>query len=103
MRKRLFKDQDYPYIAQSLNSLGMGYTALGSYRAAAAHYQQAVEVALRVFKRAHPKLIQYLHNLIETFPKLEATQVQQIKAALVPLCSEVLGEEHALTKDLLAA
>ena len=103
MRKRLFKGKDHPYIAQSLNSLGMGYTALGSYRAAAAHYQQAVEVALRVFKRAHPKLIQYLHNLIETFPKLEATQVQQIKATLVPLCSEVLGEEHALTKDLLAA
>ena len=103
MRKRLFEGQDRPYIAQSLNSLGVGYTALERYQEAADHYQQAVEVALRAFKGAHPQLTQYYGHLIETLPKLEETQVQQIKATLVPLCSEVLGAEHALTQVLLAA
>ncbi|MEM7382802.1 MAG: tetratricopeptide repeat protein [Bacteroidota bacterium] len=103
MRERLFKGQDHPYMAQSLNGVGMAYTALARYQEAATHYQQATEMALRVFKQAHPQLTKYLHHLTETFPKLEATQVQQIKTALVPLCIEVLGEEHAQTKDLLAA
>ena len=102
MRKRLFEGQDHPYIAQSLNSLGLGYTALESYKEAAAHYQQASEMTLCVFKQAHPQLTKYLQHLIETLPKLEATLVQQIKARLVPLFSKVLGEESALTKELLA-
>ncbi|MEM7383261.1 MAG: tetratricopeptide repeat protein [Bacteroidota bacterium] len=103
MRECLFKGQDHPYMAQSLNGVGLGYTALGRHQEAATHYQQAVEVALRVFKGAHPQLTQYYRHLIETLPKLDETTVQQIIATLVPLCSEILGAEHTLTKDLLAA
>ena len=103
MRKRLFKDQDHPNIAQSLYGVGLGYAALGDYQQATAHYQQAVEMALRVFKGAHQDLTKYCHHLIETLPKLDETLVQQIKATLVPLFREVLGAEHALTTDLLAA
>ena len=103
MRKRLFKDKDHPNIAQSLYGVGLGYAALGDYQQAAAHYQQAVEMALRVFKGAHQDLTKYCRHLIEILPKLQEEQVQQTKAALVPLCSDVLGEEHVLTKDLLAA
>ena len=82
MRKRLFESQDHPYMAQSLNGLGIGLTALEQYKEAADHYKQAVAMALRVFKRAHPQLTNYLHHLIETLPRLE---------------------DHALTKELLAA
>ena len=103
MRKRLFKDKDHPNIAQSLYGVGLGYAALGDYQQAAAHYQQALEMALRVFKGAHQDLTKYCHHLIETLPKLQEEQVQQIKTALVSLCSEALGAEHALTTDLLAA
>ena len=102
MRKRLFKDKDHPNIAQSLYGVGLGYAALGDYQQAADHYQQAVEMALRVFKGDHPQLTKYLHNLIETFPKLEETLVQQIKADIRQLCIEVLGEEHDFTKNLWA-
>ena len=91
-------------MAQSFNSLGKGYAALGNYEAALASYQEAVCMALRVYQRAHPQLINYLQALIETLHKVDNQPlVQQAKAEIVPLCSQVLGQAHPLTQALLAA
>ena len=103
MLKRLYPDQDHPRMAETLHSMGEALEGLGKLTEAVDHYKQAVVMALRVFKGAHPQLTKYCSHLRETFPKLEETVVQQIKADIRQLCIEVLGEEHALTKDLLAA
>ena len=101
MQKRLYQDQDNPYVAETLHSMGEALAGLGQYTEAVAHYKQAVCMALRVYQKEHPHITQCLKSLIGILNKLEdPALIQQTKDEVLPLCNQWLGAKHPLTQQL---
>ena len=102
MNKRLYPDQDHPYVAETLYSMGEALEGLGRCREAADYYQQALCMALRIFKQEHPHITKYAQNLINALRQLkDPVLIQQIKAEVIPLCKQWLGEDHTITQQLI--
>ncbi|MCG8452550.1 MAG: tetratricopeptide repeat protein, partial [Spirochaetales bacterium] len=101
MQKRLYPDQDHPHVVETLHSMGEALEGLGKFTQAATHYQQALCMALRIFKQENPQITQYAQNLINTLSQINnPVLTQQIKAEVMPLCQQWLGQDHTLTQQL---
>ena len=101
MYQRLYPDQDHPDIALSLNNVGVSLGALGKQQEGLGYDQQALAMALCVYRQEHPHITRYLNNLIRTLRNLaDPALLQPTQAEILPLCTQWLGEDHALTQQL---
>ena len=101
MQKRLYPEQDRPWVAETLHSMGADQEGLGQLIEAVAYYKQSLCMVLRIYQKAHPHITQYLKSLIDILNKLaDQALIQQTKDEVVPLCNQWLGENHALTQQL---
>ncbi|MHA7877966.1 MAG: tetratricopeptide repeat protein, partial [Bacteroidota bacterium] len=65
MRKALYKNQDHPDVAESLNNMGNAYTtALGEAQKGLRYYEQALEMRKALYKdQDHPDVAESLNNM----------------------------------------
>lgn len=62
MQQRLYQEQDHPWVAEVLHSIGEALEGLEKLTEAVVYYNQAICMVLRVYQKAHPRITQIPPN-----------------------------------------
>ena len=104
-RERL--GEDYPDVAESLNSLGELYYFQGRYSEAEPLFRQALELRKRLLGEDHPDVAESLNNLAQLYKvQVRYTEAEPLLREALELYKRLLGEDHpsvALSLNNLAA
>ena len=100
MRRRLL-GEEHPYVADSLNNLGLLYHAMGRYEQAEPYSGKALDMRRRLLGEEHPYVASSLNNLAylyESMGRYEQAIAYYVEA--IELAKRVLGEDHPNTQAM---
>ncbi|MGA8165131.1 MAG: tetratricopeptide repeat protein [Waddliaceae bacterium] len=100
IRKKVFGDE-HPHVATSLSGIGFCLSGMGRHQEALDNYKQAFIIVCCHFKHEHPNIILYLKSIVVCLRNLGRNDITKAtKEELLPLCIQILGENHECTRSL---